>query len=87
MPCAWTRPTEQLAQRAEEIADVSDDGLRLFLRRLVGEIINLLREEAAFVDVREESEVSPGPNDNAVCACAEQEGASFIVTLNRKDFP
>jgi len=47
----------------------------------------LLREEAEFVDVREESDVSPDPNDNAICACAEQGGAAFIVTLNRKDFP
>jgi predicted nucleic acid-binding protein len=54
---------------------------------LVGEIINLLREEAEFVDVPEESDVSPDPNDNAFCSCAEQGRAAFIVTLNRKDFP
>jgi predicted nucleic acid-binding protein len=61
---------------------------RLGVRRhLVGNIINLLREEAEFVDVRDESDVSPDPNDNAICACAEQGGAAFIVTLNRKDFP
>jgi predicted nucleic acid-binding protein len=61
---------------------------RLGVRRhLVGEIVNLLREEAEFVDVREESDVSPDPNDNAICACAEQGGAAFIVTLNPKDFP
>jgi putative PIN family toxin of toxin-antitoxin system len=61
---------------------------RLGVRRpLVGEIINLLREEAEFVDVREESDVSPDPNDNAFCSCAEQGRAAFIVTLNRKDFP
>ena len=61
---------------------------RLGVRRhLVGEIVNLLREEAEFVDVRDESDVSPDPNDNAICACAEQGGAAFIVTLNPKDFP
>lgn len=61
---------------------------RLGVRRhLVGQIINLLREEAEFVDVREESDVSPDPNDNAICACAEQGDAAFIVTLNTKDFP
>lgn len=61
---------------------------RLGVRRhLVGEIVNLLREEAEFVDVRKESDVSPDPNDNAICACAEQGGAAFIVTLNTKDFP
>ena len=61
---------------------------RLGVRRnLVGEIINLLREEAEFVDVRAASDVSPDPNDNVFCACAEQGHAAFIATLNRKDFP
>jgi predicted nucleic acid-binding protein len=51
---------------------------RLGVRRhLVGNIINLLREEAEFGDVREESDVSPDPNDNAICACAEQGGAAL----------
>ena len=41
---------------------------RLGVRRHpVGNIMNLLREEAEFVDVREESDVSPDPNDNAIC--------------------
>jgi len=64
---------------------------RLGVRRhLVGAIINLLRllrEEAEFVNIREESDVSPDPDDNAICACAEQGDAAFIVTLNPKDFP
>jgi predicted nucleic acid-binding protein len=49
--------------------------------------INLLREEAEFVDVRGESDLSPDPDDNSFCACAEQGQAAFIATLNRKDFP
>jgi predicted nucleic acid-binding protein len=53
----------------------------------VGQIINLLREEAEFVDVRGESNISPDPADNAFCACAEDGAAAFIVTLNQKDFP
>jgi predicted nucleic acid-binding protein len=41
---------------------------RLGVRRnLVGGIINLLREEAEFVDVRIENDVSPDPPDNAFC--------------------
>jgi len=56
-------------------------------RNLVGAIINLLREEAEFVDVRVASEVSPDPDDNAFCACAEQGRAAFIATLNRREFP
>jgi len=61
---------------------------RLGVRRnLVGEVINLLREEAEFVDVRETSDASPDPDDNPFCACAEQARAAFIATLNPKDFP
>lgn len=61
---------------------------RLGVRRnLVGEIINLLREEAELVTIRSEGDFSPDPDDNAFCACAEQGRASFIVTLNTKHFP
>lgn len=61
---------------------------RLGVRRnLVGEIINLLREEAEFVTVRNEGNFSPDPGDNAFCACAEQGHAAFIATLNKKHFP
>lgn len=56
-------------------------------RNLVGEIVNLLREEAEFVAVRGEVDVSSDPDDNAFCACAEQGHAAFIATLNRKHFP
>jgi len=61
---------------------------RLGVRRsLIGEVINRLREEAEFVDVRFATDVSPDPHDNPFCACAEQGRAAFIATLNRKDFP
>ena len=56
-------------------------------RNLVGEVINLLREEAEFVDVRATSDASPDPDDNPFCACAEQGRSAFIATLNQKDFP
>ena len=56
-------------------------------RHLVGEIINLLREEAEFVAIRSEDNLSPDPYDNAFCACAEQGRAAFIATLNKKHFP
>jgi predicted nucleic acid-binding protein len=56
-------------------------------RNLVGRIINLLREEGEFVGVRGTSEISPDPDDNVFCACAEDGAAAFIATLNRKDFP
>ena len=61
---------------------------RLGVRRnLVGEVINLLREEAEFLDIRITSDASPDPDDNPFCACAEQGRATFIATLNKKDFP
>jgi len=37
-------------------------------RNLVGEVINLLREEAEIVDVRTTSDASPDPDDNSFCA-------------------
>lgn len=61
---------------------------RLGVRRnLIGTIINLLREEAELLDVRISPEVSPDPGDDPFCACAEQGRASFLATLNPKDFP
>jgi hypothetical protein len=53
----------------------------------MGKIINLLREEAELGAVPFTYEVSPDPEDNPFCACAEIGDASFIVTLNPKDFP
>jgi predicted nucleic acid-binding protein len=61
---------------------------RLGVRRiLIGNIINLLREEAEFVAVPTTPEISPDPADDPFCACAESSNAAFIVTLNPKDFP
>jgi predicted nucleic acid-binding protein len=74
--------TEEILSEYKEVLT------RLGVRRnLVGQIVNLLREEAEFVDVRSESDVSPDPDDNLFCACAEDGAAAFIATLNRKDFP
>jgi len=61
---------------------------RLGVRRnLVGGIVNLLREEAEFVTVPWERDLSPDPDDNAFCACAECGLAAFIATLNKRHFP
>ena len=74
--------TEEILSEYKEVLT------RLGVRRhLVGQIINLLREEGEFVDVRGESDISPDPDDNVFCACAEDGAAAFIATLNRKDFP
>ena len=37
--------------------------------------------------IRSEDNLSPDPDDNAFCACAEQGRAAFIATLNKKHFP
>ena len=54
---------------------------------LIGRLVNLLQEEADFIDVGLVPDVSPDPGDNPICACAAEGGAEFIVTLNKSDFP
>ena len=56
-------------------------------RELIGRIINLLREEASLIPIKRTETVSPDPGDDPICACAEEGGADFIVTLNPRDFP
>ena len=77
----WLVTEEILSEYKEVLARL---GVR---RNLIGELINRLREEAEFVEVRFATDISPDPADNPFCACAEQGRASFIATLNRKDFP
>jgi putative PIN family toxin of toxin-antitoxin system len=74
---------------SEEILDEYKEVLRrLGVRRnLIGNIINLLREEAELVEAPVTVELSPDPADNPFCACAKLGNAAFIVTLNPKDFP
>ena len=61
---------------------------RLNVRReTIGDIINVLREEAEFLSPKTRSGLSPDPGDDPFCACAEDGGADFLVTLNPRDFP
>ena len=53
----------------------------------IGAFINLLREEGVQVSVRKPPNVSPDPDDDPICACAEAGNVAFIVTLNPRDFP
>jgi uncharacterized protein len=75
---------------------VSDDILDEYkevLRRLrvrshvIGKIVNLIRKRAEHVKVRYSIEISPDPEDDPFCLCAEEGKANSIVTLNAKDFP
>jgi predicted nucleic acid-binding protein len=73
----------------EEILEEYRDVLsRLAVRRsLIGRIINTLRAKGEQVNVGPARNLSPDPDDNHICDCAEYGNADFIVTLNPKDFP
>ena len=61
---------------------------RLGVRRaVIGQIVNLLRREAEFIETPRTVEAEPDPGDAPFWACAEAGAADFIVTLNTKDFP
>ena len=61
---------------------------RLGVRRnLVGEIINLLREEAEFVTIRSEDNLSPDPDDNVFCACPQIRTTTYSVPARSKGVP
>jgi predicted nucleic acid-binding protein len=73
----------------EDILDEYKEVLkRLGVRpSLIGTVINLIRERAEGVKVRSSAEISPDPDDETFCLCAESGKADFILTLNSKDFP
>ena len=73
----------------EDILDEYKEVLkRLHVRpMLIGRIVNLIREQGVLCTVRAAAQLSPDPNDDPFCQCAEQGNADFVVTLNRKDFP
>lgn len=62
--------------------------MRLLVRRnLIGKVVNLIRERTEEVKVHASTQISPDPEDDVFCLCAESGKADFIVTLNLKDFP
>ena len=54
---------------------------------VIGRVINLLREEAEWIEPRRTVEADPDPGDSPFWTCAESGDADFVVTLNRRDFP
>lgn len=54
---------------------------------LISEAISLIRSEAEEVFSISGHSISPDPNDEPFCSCAEMGHADFIVTLNPNDFP
>ena len=73
----------------EDILDEYKEVLKRFRVRsaAIGKFINLVREEGVLIQVRKNPGISPDPGDDPFCACAEAGDASFIVTLNPRDFP
>ena len=73
--------TEDILEEYKEVLK------RLRVRpNLIGRVINLIRERAEEVRVQHSAEISPDPDDDAFCVCAEQGRADFVVTLNPRDF-
>ena len=54
---------------------------------VIGRIVNLLREEAEWIEPRRTVEADPDPGDSPFWTCVEAGQAEFVVTLNRRDFP
>lgn len=77
----WLISDEVLDEYREVLA-------RLGVRRpLIGKIVNTLRAKGEYVKPGPTHNLSPDPDDNHICDCAEYGDADFIVTLNPKDFP
>jgi len=77
----WSISDEILEEYREVLA-------RLGVRRpLIGKIVNTLRAKGERVKLGPTHRLSPDPDDNHICDCAEYGDADFIVTLNPKDFP
>lgn len=74
---------------SEDVLNEDREILRRLLVRsyLIGRVVNLIRERAEEVRVRSAVEISPDPEGDPFCLCAEQGKADFLVTLNPKDFP
>ena len=77
----WVVTSDILDEYTEVLA-------RLGVRRaVIGRIVNLLRQEAEFIQTTRAVEAEPDPGDAPFWACAEAGAADFIVTINTKDFP
>jgi len=85
----WAEQSNFVWLVTEDILDEYKEVLkRLRVRSgLIGRVINLIRERAEEVKVRSLVEISPDPQDEPFCLCAEGGRADFVVTLNPKDFP
>lgn len=85
----WAEKNHFVWLTTEDILDEYKEVLkRLRVRsHVIGTVVNLIRERAEEVRARSAIEISPDPQNDPFCFCAEQGKADFIVTLNPKDFP
>jgi uncharacterized protein len=85
----WAEKSDFAWIVTEEILDEYKEVLRRLRVRpnLIGRVVNLIREHADETRTRSSVEISPDPEDDPFCRCAEEGKADFIVTLNAKDFP
>jgi putative PIN family toxin of toxin-antitoxin system len=69
------------------------DEYKEVLRRLhvrpnhIGRVINLIRARAETISPHSSIEISPDPDDDRFCLCANEGKADFLITLNLRDFP
>jgi hypothetical protein len=54
---------------------------------VIGRLVNLLREQAEWIEPRRTVEADPDPKDSPFWTCADAGDGDFVVTLNRRDFP
>lgn len=85
----WAEESHWVWLISEDILDEYKEVLKRLRVRpsLIGRVVNLIREGAQEIRVRSTIGISPDPNDDPFCLCAEEGGADFIVTLNTADFP
>ncbi len=85
----WAEKNHFIWLITEDILDEYKEVLkRLRVRpNVIGKVINLIRERAEEVKVHASTQISPDPEDDAFCLCAESGKADFMITLNPKDFP
>lgn len=85
----WEEANSFIWLFTEDILDEYKEVLkRLHVRpNVIGQVINLIRERAEGIQAGGAVAISPDPDDDPFCFCAEKGRADFLVTLNRKDFP
>ena len=54
---------------------------------VIGRLVNMLREEAEWIEPQRTVEADPDPDDSPFWTCADAGDADFVVTLNHRDFP